>query len=266
MLHFVTERARQVKQPAYPVRAVREIDDLFALPPQEFTAARDELAKKLASEGDKERAAEVKGIRKPTLIAWALNQLARRHRDDLEALIEAGDALRSAQRKALSGVKGAEFRPAAERRRKLVQELTRKTVDILGEVGRGSQNAEEEIARWLEGASSGSEGTELLLEGRLTKPVSATVGFEAVVGFEVVEGDTEAADADRKAQETALRNAERQAEKAEADARRARIRADNLAQQAEDVSRRAEEAEQEASDLERTAAEAAERAGRARKH
>lgn len=242
-----------------------EIDELFQLPPDRFTAARDALAKRLASEGGKERTAEVKALRKPTLIAWALNQLTRRHREELEGLIEAGEELRGAQRKALSGVKGSEFRPAAERRRKLVQQLTHKAVEILGGVGRGPQGAEEEIARWLEGASSGSDATELLLEGRLTKPVTAPVGFEAVVGFEVVEGETEAAEADRKAQETALRNAERQAERAEADARRARIRADNLAQQAKDVSRRAEEAEREAAELERAAAEAAERVQRARK-
>lgn len=242
----------------------QEIDELFRSPAARFTAARDELARRLAAGGDKEGAKEVKGLRKPTLIAWALNQLSRRHREDLESMIEAGSDLRAAQRKAVSGVKG-EFREAMERRRKLVQMLTHRAVEILLEAGRGPQNAEDEIGRTLEAASSDPDAAEALLQGHLTKPITSATGFESVAGLELVEGEAETVVAERKAQETALKNAERQAEKAEADARRARIRADNLAQQAEDVSRRAEEAEREATDLERAAVEAGNRADSVRK-
>jgi hypothetical protein len=242
----------------------KDINELFSLPPEGFTAARDDLAKRMAAGGDKEGAKEVKGLRKPTLIAWALNQLARRHREDLESLIAAGDELRTAQRKAVSGVKG-DFRAAMERRRKLVQALTHRAVEILLEAGRGSQSAEDEIGRTLEAASSDLGAAETLLRGRLSKPITSGTGFEWVAGLELVEGSTGAAKAERKAKETALRNAERQAEKAEADARRARIRADNLAQQAEDVSRRAKEAEREAEELERAAVEAKKHVDKVRK-
>jgi hypothetical protein len=52
-------------------------DDLYALPPGEFTRARDERAKGLRKEGRRDEADEVKALRKPTVAAWALNQLAR---------------------------------------------------------------------------------------------------------------------------------------------------------------------------------------------
>ena len=54
------------------------MDDLFALPPAEFIAARDALAKRLKADGDATRAAEVKALRRPSVAAWAVNQVARR--------------------------------------------------------------------------------------------------------------------------------------------------------------------------------------------
>ena len=55
-----------------------EIDQLFALPLDEFTAARNELARRLKQDGDAEAAEGVRGLAKPTVAAWAVNQLARR--------------------------------------------------------------------------------------------------------------------------------------------------------------------------------------------
>jgi hypothetical protein len=241
-----------------------DIDTLFELPPDRFTAARDELAKRTLEAGDKAKAAEIKKLRKPTVVAWALNQLARRHRAQIEDLIEAGQALRDAQRKALSGVKSEAFREATGRRRKLVQVLTKRGLEIMREAGRGPQGAEEEIGRWLESASSVPKMAETLLEARLSKLVSASVGFESVITFEVVDGEGAGDEADRKAKETAIKNAERQAEQAEAEARRARIRADTLGQDLEELTRRSREAAHEAEKLEEAAIEARDRLERTR--
>ena len=46
-------------------------DDLYALPPGDFTRARDERAKALRKEGRREEADAVKALRKPTVAAWA---------------------------------------------------------------------------------------------------------------------------------------------------------------------------------------------------
>ena len=236
----------------------RAIDQLFELRPDEFTLARDRLVKTLRGEGDAASASTVKALRKPTLTAWALNQLARRERAGLEDLIATGDELRAAQRKALSGVERAPFRAAMEGRRKQVRSLTRRAVQILGEVGRGPQSAEEEIARSLEAASTDADSAAALLEGRLAKPISGGSGFEAFSGLSLVEepsGSELAEHAERQARETELKNAQRQAEKAEVDARRARVRADTLAREHEELGRRSEEATHEAQRLEREADE-----------
>lgn len=235
------------------------IDELFSLPPDAFIAARDRLAKQLRESGDREPASAVKALRKPTLIAWALNQLARRERGGLEALIVSGGDLKTAQRKALSGVEGPAFRSAMEQRRKLVRSLTRRGIEILGEAGRGPQSAEEEIARTLEAASTDAEAADALLQGRLEKPLSGASGFEAFSGLSLVQepsGSKVAERAESKARETELKNAERQAEKAAVDARRARVRADTLAREVEELGRRSEDAAREAERLERLAEEA----------
>ena len=54
------------------------MDELFDLPPTEFIAARDALAKQLKADGDAGAAAEVKALRRPSVAAWAVNQVARR--------------------------------------------------------------------------------------------------------------------------------------------------------------------------------------------
>src|SRR4029453_8730605 len=54
-------------------------DELFGLPPEEFVAARDDLARRLKREGDAKAAARIKALRRPPLSAWAVNRLARQH-------------------------------------------------------------------------------------------------------------------------------------------------------------------------------------------
>jgi len=246
------------------------IDELFALPPDGFTSARDELARRLAKGGDRAAAAAVKSLRKPTLVAWALNQLPRRLGKDMRALVEAGESLRTAQRRAASGAKDTGFQEASETRRRLVRNLTGKATRILSEAGKPSQAADAEIARSLEAASVDVEAADLLLAGRLSKAISTVPGFDSVGGFEAISGTGgEQVDPDRErdttAAQAAVRNAERQASKAEADARRARMRADTLAEEAVEVRRRAEKAAGEADKLERTAAQARRKMQRARR-
>ena len=62
-------------------------EELYALDPGDFVTARNELVKRLKKAGDKQLAAEVGKLRRPSPAAWAVNQLARRHRSDLEELV-----------------------------------------------------------------------------------------------------------------------------------------------------------------------------------
>jgi hypothetical protein len=72
------------------VSVADEIDALYALPPEEFTAARNELAKRA---GD----AEIRKLKRPSQAAAIVNRLVRARRKEVERLVEAGRTLRSAQ-------------------------------------------------------------------------------------------------------------------------------------------------------------------------
>lgn len=77
---------------------VDEISDrLYALPPEEFTHARNEAERELRAAGKQEQAEQVKVLRKPTAAASAVNRLVRSHRAQVEAFLEAAARLRDAQ-------------------------------------------------------------------------------------------------------------------------------------------------------------------------
>src|SRR4051795_10533611 len=78
-------------------------NELYGLPPGEFTGARDARVKELRAAGEREAASGVKGLRKPTVAAWTLNQLSRRRGKDLDRLLTAGERLRAAQEELLAG-------------------------------------------------------------------------------------------------------------------------------------------------------------------
>src|SRR5918997_3683747 len=89
-----------------------DIDRLYGLPLDEFVRERDELARRLNRDGDREAAARVKALRKPTVGAWALNQAVRRRRAETQELLETGERLRAAHEQLLSGGDASELRDA----------------------------------------------------------------------------------------------------------------------------------------------------------
>jgi hypothetical protein len=73
------------------------IDRLYALPLAEFTRERNQVERELRKAGEREQAERVKGLRKPTAAAGAVNRLVRSHRDEVEAFLRAAVTLRDAQ-------------------------------------------------------------------------------------------------------------------------------------------------------------------------
>jgi hypothetical protein len=165
----------------------RRIDDLYALPLERFTPERDALAKELAGDGDRAGAARVKALRKAVVAAWAVNALAREDPEGIRTLIELGESLRSAHRRAVSGGDVEPFREATEERRRLVSELTRKSTAILERAGDAATATTDAIAGTLEAATVDEETGELVRAGRLTKPVRPPATF-AGAGLRVLEG------------------------------------------------------------------------------
>ncbi|MGH9280344.1 MAG: hypothetical protein ACRD12_19870, partial [Acidimicrobiales bacterium] len=111
------------------------VDDLYAGDPGAFTAARNDLVRELKKAGEKERAAEVAKLRRPSVAAWAVNQLVRRHRADVEGLLRFGEELRSAQDDALAGGDPDALRDAARARRDAVARLVDRAASIVADEG-----------------------------------------------------------------------------------------------------------------------------------
>jgi hypothetical protein len=178
-----------------------EIDRLYGLPLDEFVKARDELTRALRRADRGADATTVKGLRKPTVGAWALNRAVRTRRDDLRELLEAGDALRVAQERLLAGGDRAELRDASERERELVSRLAGAAVTIGGEAGR-SGALEPRLRATLHAAALDERTREELAAGRLVRerePVA--LGALAVSETEPASGPTKRAAAGRKAAE-----------------------------------------------------------------
>ena len=119
----------------------KELDSLFAAPLDEFVAERDELAKRLRSDGDREAAERVKALRKPSAAVWAVNQLARRQQKDYRALLKSGDKLRATQEKVLGGESPEKLQEAAAAERELVDRLTEKGRAVLEVAGHSPTEA-----------------------------------------------------------------------------------------------------------------------------
>jgi hypothetical protein len=147
-----------------------ELDRLYGLPLAQFTAARDDVVRRLRREGDREAAAELKQIRKPSVAAWALNQVQRDDPRGVERLIMAGEGLREAQASLLAGGDRELLREAIAQERELVQELAGHAKRHL--VGAGqSASAAVQAKLWstLHAVAADSEARELLRTGRLTR-------------------------------------------------------------------------------------------------
>jgi hypothetical protein len=144
-------------------------DELFGLTPEEFVAARDELARRLRREGDAEAARRVKALRRPPLSAWAVNQLARGQQKALDQLMAAGERLRAAHRAALAGGDAAELRAAARAEREAVAGLVTTALAGLREAGHPATDAtRDRVAATLHAAAASPEAADLVRHGRLT--------------------------------------------------------------------------------------------------
>jgi hypothetical protein len=224
-----------------------ELDDLFARPLAEFTAARNELVRRLRKAGQEDAAARVQALKKPSVPVWTVNQLARRHPDELRELVAAGERLRTAQQQAFRGAGTDTVRAATVAERGAARTLTRLAHDLLVAEGRPPTRAvAERIGSLLRAAAVDPEAAQLLSAGHLSEEVEST-GFGAVAGIAPA----------RPARAKPRPKAEIERQGREQEQRRLRARAEQL-------QRRAAEAEERADRAEETAREARAKADQAR--
>lgn len=145
-----------------------QVDQLYQLPLEEFTAARNALARESGS-------SDIKKIEKPNLAAWTVNQLYWRDRRAYDEVIKAAERMRAAYKQMLAG-KTADVRGAEEIHLEALREAKQVARKILEEGGHPNPDAVMmPVAETLD-ALPGEEPP-----GRLTKPLRR-------MGFNVLEG------------------------------------------------------------------------------
>ena len=155
------------------------VDALYGEPLDTFTAARNALAKALTQAADRDGAAAVKALRKPSTAAWALNQLARTRPADVERLLAAGEELRDAQHDALEGGDPSRLRDARRAHDDEVDRLAILATELLSEAGMPAGPVQQDrLTSTLQAVASDEESRELLRRGRLVHDLEpAGFGF-----------------------------------------------------------------------------------------
>ena len=147
-----------------------EIARLYSLPLEEFTRERDELAKRLRGDGETDAAAAVKALKKPSVAAWAVNQVQRDRPDEVRELIEVTEELHRVYAKLSSAGARERLEETAEIQRRLIQSLVRCAEQLL-EAGGHSASDETlmKVADTLRAAALDDEVREQVGRGRVVK-------------------------------------------------------------------------------------------------
>lgn len=145
-------------------------EQLYRLPPEEFTAARDKAAK---AAGDAGAAKELKALRRPSDAAWLVNRLVQEQPDLVEQLLELGPALAAAQAEG----DGDELRALGAQRRALLDAVVSTAVDLAGRPV--SSVVRDEVSATLEAGLSATAAAEAVRSGRLVRALSYA-GFGGV--------------------------------------------------------------------------------------
>lgn len=239
-------------------------DDLYGLPLERFVSERGALARELRSAGRREAATGVAALRKPSIAAWAVNQLVRTQRRAMTDLLDAGDALHEAQSRVLAGGADARaLRAATERERAAVDMLLDKARGLLSSGGHElSPTVLDRVAETLHAAALGEEARALVSEGRLERELRH-VGLGAGIS-------SESPPTRGKSRATAKRKPPRAKADRKPSSERQREKANKAAQAAETQARRhadrAAKALRDARQRREQAAEALRRADEALRH
>lgn len=205
---------------------VKDVDDLYELPLDEFTEARNRLAK----ESDDKSIAK---LRKPSAAAWALNQAARKSKGDVARFLHAAANVRnSADRAALAELRHTEG------------DVRRAAQAALGDRSSAQLAA---INSLLATAASDEDVAEILRAGRLAGDEQANA--DGFVGMVAPDG---------------AKTAKKKPPKDEVKEARERKARDEARRKHETADAAAKEAEEEAARLEREAEDAADKAARLR--
>jgi hypothetical protein len=148
-----------------------DVDELYGLPLDRFTPERNALARELRNAGERDQAAGVASLRKPSVAAWAVNQLVRTQKRAIGELFEAGDALRGAHDAVLAGCgDGSSLRTAVERERATIESLIQAAGGLLSTDGHElSSTIIDRVADTLNAAALDDDARAQVRDGRLER-------------------------------------------------------------------------------------------------
>ncbi len=157
--------------PGQPVRASCGVDlesvadELYSLPREKFTAARNAAAKRAGEQGHRDLAEQIGALRRPSTAAWLANLLAREHPDELRTLTQLGDGLRQAQQQ----LQGAELRRLSQQRHELVHALVQQAQALARNAGHPASDAvTRELVNTFTAAVNSANAAQAVAGGRLT--------------------------------------------------------------------------------------------------
>lgn len=156
-----------------PRRLDTEIDRLYQLPPDEFTAARNALAKDAGADRT-----EIRALTKPPLAAWAVNQIFWKQRDLYDALIAASTELRKLHKAVLAG-RQVDIREAGRAHDAAAEAALKAALGILSDEGHPATDSTRQALMTTLRALPADDPP-----GRLTQTLQPG-GFEMLAGLSI---------------------------------------------------------------------------------
>ncbi|WP_353828793.1 hypothetical protein [Agromyces sp. SYSU T0242] len=160
-------------------------DALYALVPEEFTAARNARVADARGRGDRVLATAIAALRRPSPSAWIVNRLARDEPERVGDLVGLGGELAEAQ----AAGDGRTLTALAAERRELLGDLLRLAAGVADAADRAPSRAViDEVEQTLVAASVSSDAGAAVASGRLVRALRA-VGVEVDLAGAVAGGE-----------------------------------------------------------------------------
>jgi hypothetical protein len=156
--------------------------ELYGVPLERFIEERNALAKQLRQGDRRDEAARVMKLRRPSLAAWAVNQLVRTQRREVDELFKAGDALQTAQADLVAGRGDPDaLRRAVDAERAAADRLVDKARGLLSSQGHELTPAKlEQVSETLHAAALDQEARSRVQDGCLHRELRH-IGLGALV-------------------------------------------------------------------------------------
>jgi hypothetical protein len=146
-------------------------EELYSLPPGEFTGTRNQWVKQTRADGDRELATRVGDLRKPSVAAWVVNMMMRHQGDEMAQVLDLGASLRQAQ----SDLDGDALRELTRQRRQLTTVVTRQGRSLAGDLGQKVTDAvADQVQETLHAAMVDEDAAAAVRSGMLVSALAAT--------------------------------------------------------------------------------------------